>query len=115
MRNILRQTVTQKSRTVPWEVLVLACNRNDLDMARVAISNLNEELIHDSKQPGSQRGFWDKLSKLSGSWQLEFLRLWMPRTTQHQTSRPYQSNVLHTSGELDMNFDTWAKKFDPKA
>jgi len=111
MRNILRQTVTQKSRTVPWEVLVLACNRNDLDMARVAISNLSEKLLHDNTKQGSQRIFWDNLSKLRGSWQLEFLRLWIPSTARFQPKSSYHDATM---GELNMNFATWAGEFDPK-
>ena len=125
MRNILRQTVAQKSTHMPWRVLALACKQDDVDLARTAISNLSEKVIHDATQAGNQTTLWNNLSTLSPIWQLEFLRLYMPSTRRFEFNNgrnPYQpltgaynaspSRVI--GGQLDGDFATWAKLFDPK-
>jgi hypothetical protein len=122
MRRILQRTVAQKSTHMPWQVLALACDQDDVNLARTAISNLSEKFIHDATQNGNQTSLWDNLSKLNAIWQLEFLRLYMPSTRRHELSKPHgsphnpyapgvQSHVL--GGQLDGNFATWAKLFDP--
>jgi len=118
MRNILQQTVAQKSTHMPWQVLALACDQDDVNLARTAISNLSNKFIHDAKQNGDQTVLWDNLSKTNAAWQLEFLRLYMPSTRRFECNEynPYggvsKSNVL--AGQLDGNFATWGKLFDPK-
>jgi hypothetical protein len=42
MRRILQRTVAQKSTHMPWQVLALACDQDDVNLARTAISNLSE-------------------------------------------------------------------------
>lgn len=116
MRDILRQTVAQISQNKPWEVLVLACDQDDVDLARTAISNLSAKLIHDPTKAGGQTALWDNLSKLCGGWQLEFLRLYVPMTRQYPQENQYQygGQLPVTAGQLNMDFATWAKNFDPK-
>lgn len=123
MRDILRQTVAQQSTHMPWQVLALACNQDDVNLARTAISNLSAKFIHDTTQSGVQTTLWDNLSNLSPIWQLEFLRLYMPSTRRFEVDRPYNpgqtgkhnASPLHVIAEqLDGNFATWATLFDPK-
>ena len=118
MRNILQQTVAQKSTHMPWQVLVLACNQDDVNLARTAISNLSDKFIHDAERNGDQTALWGNLSKLNASWQLKFLRLYMPSTRRFECNEynPYggvsKSTVL--AGQLDGTFAAWGKLFDPK-
>jgi hypothetical protein len=117
MRDILLRTVAQKSTNMPWQVLALACDQDDVKLARTAISNLSDKFIHDAERNGKQTALWDNLSKLNAAWQLEFLRLYMPSTRRFECNEynPYggvsKSNIL--GGQLDGNFATWAKLFDP--
>jgi hypothetical protein len=117
MRNILQQTVAQMSKIMPWQVLALACDQDDVNLARTAISNLSDKFIHDNTRGGNQTTLWDNLSKLNAAWQLEFLRLYMASTRRFECNEynayggVSKSNVL--GGQLDGDFATWAKLFDP--
>jgi hypothetical protein len=94
------------AKTQPWEVLHLACKHDDLDMAREAISNLTSSSIYKySAEAEIDTTIWTQLSILTGAWQLEFLRLYVPGI-QNSYGRP--------TGSLNDDFAEWAKEFDPK-
>lgn len=109
MRLILRQKIAHLAKRKPWEVLHLANDQQDLDMGRTAISHLSDALIHPTLTPSREVTLWDNLGKLSGAWQLEFLRLYMPATRLYWTK-----DKLALSGDLNSDFGTWANDFDPK-
>jgi len=107
MLNILRVRVAFLAIGNPWEVLVLACNQNDVDMGRTAISHLSDQLIHSGTAVSYSSALWGNISKLSSAWQLEFLRLYMTST------RRINSGSLIV-GHFDGNFATWATQFNPE-
>jgi hypothetical protein len=106
MRVVLKIRLASLAKTQPWEVLHLACEQDDLDMARTAICDLTTALIHKpSTTTPIDKNIWTKLSPLTRSWQLEFVQLYMIGT---QTCC-YGSAV----GSLNDKFALWAKEFDP--
>jgi hypothetical protein len=106
MRTVLCIRLASLATTQPWQVLHLACKHDDLDMARTAISNLTTSAMRKPSADGTiDTTMWTQLSMLTGSWQLEFLRLYITgiRLT-------YGSHV----GGLNDKFAIWGKDFDPK-
>jgi hypothetical protein len=107
MRAILMIKIASLAKTQPWEILHLACKHDDLDMARTAISNLTTSSICTySAESKIDTTIWTQLSTLSGAWQLEFLRLYVPGIQTPTYGRP--------TGSLNDDFAAWAKDFDPK-
>ena len=107
MLTILQERVASLAISNPWEVLVLACNQNDVTMGQTAISNLSDQYIHEGAGVGYSRALWGNISKLSSAWQLEFLRLYMIST------RRINSGSLIV-GHFDGNFSVWARQFNPE-
>jgi hypothetical protein len=107
MLNILQERVAFLAISNPWEVLVLACNQNDVAMGQTAISNLSDQWIHEGAAVSYSLALWGNISKLSSAWQLEFLRLYMIST------RRINSGSL-VVGHFDVNFGVWAKQFSPE-
>jgi hypothetical protein len=106
MRVVLKIRLASLAKAQPWEVLHLACEQDDLDMARTAISNLTTALIHKSSNTTSiDKNIWTKLEPLTEPWRMEFFRLYMSGT---QISA-YGLVV----GCLNDKFAVWAKEFDP--
>jgi hypothetical protein len=68
----------------PWEILHIACNKDNLELGRYTIRSLWYRLYDFV---GSDRGTagWIGLSKLSDSWKAEFLRLLLPGPRGHDT------------------------------
>lgn len=89
----------------PWDILYLACDEDDIAMGRLAISKLNETKLGLTNSANQDSTIWTKLSKLSAPWQLEIIRLFMPGI---------RMTASTLNGELDMDFNTWAQKFEPK-
>lgn len=107
MRVVLKKRLANLAKTKPWEVLHFACEQDDLDMARTAISNLTTALIHKpAAAKPTDKNIWTKLSPLPWRWQLEFVRLYM-----HGTQNSGYGSAV---GSLNENFAVWAKDFDPK-
>jgi hypothetical protein len=105
--NILQERVAFLAITNPWEVLVLACDQNDVTMGQTAIFYLSDQLIHEGAGVGYSMTLWENISKLSSAWQLEFLRLYMTST------RRINSGSL-VVGHFDGSFSVWAKHLNPE-
>ena len=62
MRAVLKSRLASLAKTQPWEVLHLACQQDDLDLARTAISNLTSALIHKASTiTPIDKNIWTKL------------------------------------------------------
>jgi len=62
MRAVLKKKLASLAKTQPWEVLHLACQQDDLDLARTAISNLTSALIHKASTiTPIDKNIWTKL------------------------------------------------------
>jgi len=97
VRFVVRQCILDIKVNQPWDVLYLACDEDDVAMGQKAITHLSREDIYDSPD----NTLWFRLSQLSGSSQLAFLRGLMPRVTES------------FGVKLNTNFPYWAKTFDP--
>jgi hypothetical protein len=105
MRSLLKAKLNAVAWQEPWEVLYIACEEGDLELGREAISNLYPHRLHTLSSPNRDITLWSNLSKLSGAWQLEFLRLFMPAIRKDGSA---------LVGELNADVATWAKLFNPK-
>lgn len=105
MRSLLKAKLNSMAWQEPWEVLYIACDEGDLELGREAITNLYPHRLHPTDGPARNVTLWRNLSKLSGAWQLEFLRLFMPAT---------RLDASALVGELNTNVASWAKLFNPK-
>jgi hypothetical protein len=103
MRSALYERLRCLADQHPWEILHIACNKDNLELGRYAIRSLWFRLYDfvgsDRKTPG-----WIGLSKLSDSWKAEFLRLLLPGPERHDT-------ILLM--ELDSETFHWSEKFNP--
>jgi hypothetical protein len=107
MFNILQERVAFLAITNPWEVLVLACDQNDVTMGQTAIFYLSDQLVHEGAGVGYSMTLWENISKLSSAWQLEFLRLYMTST------RRINSGSL-VVGHFDGSFSVWLNTSIPR-
>jgi hypothetical protein len=103
MRSALYDQLVSLAGQHPWEVLQIACNKDNLELGRSAIRQLWYRLYDFV---GSDRGTagWIGLSKLSDSWKAELLRLLLPGPDRHDT-------ILLM--ELDSETFHWFEKFNP--
>ncbi|WWD09082.1 hypothetical protein V865_007202 [Kwoniella europaea PYCC6329] len=102
--NAVKQRLYEWGITMPWELLVLASERDDLDMGKVALRNMDSSIFidgipsyvsnyrHSRRHPPSPetqiqlqkqretgplkfRPFWARIGMLSSSWQIELIKL----------------------------------------
>lgn len=111
-RTAVRKRLAHLAGTSPWEVLYIACDWDDLWMARNAIAQLSDKSIHTATTNVLDRKIWDRLKPLSHAWQVAFLRLYMPATRQGINTQTHTRTP--TVGVLDSNFATWADNFNPE-
>lgn len=88
----------------PWEVLLIACQEDQLDLGRTALSYLWPERLCDFIGSDRSTEGWMGLSKLSDVWQAEFWRIVMPGSKRQDT-------ILLM--ELDPENHDWSRKFNP--
>jgi hypothetical protein len=85
MRSSLNCTLIRIAWHQPWEILHFACDHDDVELGRAAIS----EFYYGHFFPfiGSDRSTvgWTNLKKLSQAWQSEFLRLLLRGSKIHDT------------------------------
>jgi hypothetical protein len=109
MQDRVRQRVLYLAKDQPWEVLIMACNMDDIPMAQVAISHLSGK-IHTTDSSTPDTSLWQNLAKLSGPWALEFIRLYMPATLESRCPLTYRTYV---GAIMRDDFGTWAMDFNP--
>jgi hypothetical protein len=105
MRSALYDQLRCLAMSHPWEVLHIACKKNNLELGRSAIFNLFADRLYDFVGSDRSTAGWTGLSKLSDSWKAEFLRLLLPGSQKHDT-------ILLM--ELDSHAYLWCDKFDPE-
>jgi len=105
MRSLLKDKLNAVAWQEPWEVLCIACEEDDSELGREAITNLYPHRLHTLSSPKRDITLWSNLSNLSGAWQLEFLRLFMPAIRRDGSA---------LVGEINADVATWAKLFNPK-
>ena len=85
MRSILKSKLASLALFQPWELLHLACDQDDLKLARTAIAHLGKRRLYDFVGSDRSTAGWISLSKLSAAWRIEFLRLLRPGPRTHNT------------------------------
>jgi hypothetical protein len=105
MRFALYDQLVSLASDHPWEVLQIACKKDDLELGRRAIWYLFPHRLIDFVGSDRSTTGWTELSKLSDSWKAEFLRLLLPGSQKHDT-------ILLM--ELDSYAYLWCDKFDPE-
>jgi hypothetical protein len=104
MRSFLESKLASLALFNPWELLHLACDQDDLKLARTAIEHIVPRRLYDFVGSDRSTAGWTSLSKLSAAWQSEFLRLLIPGPRTHNT-------ILLM--ELDPDCRSWAENFSP--
>jgi len=104
MRSALYDRLSCLGSRHPWEILQIACSKDNLALGRDAICKLWYNL-YDFVGSDRETAGWIGLSKLSDSWKAEFLRLLLPGLRGHDT-------ILLM--EIDSDTYGWSKKFNPE-
>jgi hypothetical protein len=103
MRSALYERLHCLASRHPWEVLHIACNKDNLELGRSAIRSLWYDL-YDFVGSDRETAGWIGLSSLSDSWREEFLRLLLSGPERHDT-------ILLM--EIDSDCYEWSDKFTP--
>lgn len=105
MRSALYGQLACLASRHPWEILQIACDKDNLDLGRKAISHLHPNRLYDFVGSDRSTTGWTELSKLSDSWKAEFLRLLLPGPERHDT-------ILLM--DLDPYSYRWSRQSDPE-
>jgi len=103
MRSALYERLRCLADRHSWEILQIACKKDNLQLGRRAIRGLWGKLYDFVGSDRSTKG-WTEVSKLSDSWKAEFLRLLLPGPERHDT-------ILLM--EIDADSYDWSVNFNP--
>ncbi|WVQ62529.1 uncharacterized protein L199_000671 [Kwoniella botswanensis] len=85
--NAVKQRLYEWGITMPWELLVLASERDDVNMGRIALKSMDSSIFINEMSwynfranpqemvPLKSRPFWERMGRLSPSWQVELIKL----------------------------------------
>ncbi|KAK6905374.1 hypothetical protein I203_106201 [Kwoniella mangroviensis CBS 8507] len=133
--NAVKQRLYEWGVTMPWELLVLASERDDVNMGRIALKSMDSSIFINEMSwynfratpqemiPLRSRPFWERMGMLSPSWQIELIKLTFEGPIRkHVSPNPDKTLYLgHTEPQTvmllrkdwDCDRDKFAQSFNP--